>query len=150
MAMMTTPPPPPLPETRKKDADQLRLLAVFHHVKGGLSLLMLLLIYVHYLFMSTVFDPAKWAKMDQAPPPGFFEAFRWIYGIMGVVVLAMGVLHVLSGLCIARRKCRMFSLVLAGLDLVQIPLGTALGVCTLVVLLRDSVREEYERVKEGR
>jgi hypothetical protein len=42
-----------------------------------------------------------------------------------------------------KRKFRMFSLVVAGLDCVQIPFGTVLGVFTLVILLRDSVRDSY-------
>jgi hypothetical protein len=37
----------------------------------------------------------------------------------------------------------MFSLVIAGLNCIQIPFGTALGVFTIIVLLRDSVREAY-------
>lgn len=37
----------------------------------------------------------------------------------------------------------MFALVVAGLDCVRIPVGTALGVFTISVLLRDSVRQSY-------
>jgi len=38
----------------------------------------------------------------------------------------------------------MFSLIIAGINCVQFPFGTVLGVFTFVVLLRDSVRELYE------
>jgi hypothetical protein len=54
-----------------------------------------------------------------------------------------GVLNVISGLCLRARKGRTFSLVVAGINCLYIPLGTLLGVFTIIVLLRDSVRELY-------
>jgi hypothetical protein len=52
--------------------------------------------------------------------------------------------NLVSGLFIMRRKCRTFSMIVAGANCIQIPFGTVLGVFTLLVLLRDSVREAYE------
>jgi hypothetical protein len=57
---------------------------------------------------------------------------------------ASGVLNVISGLCLRARKYRAFSLVVACVNCLHIPLGTVLGVFTIVVLVRDSVRELYE------
>jgi hypothetical protein len=37
----------------------------------------------------------------------------------------------------------MFSIVVAGVNCLQIPFGTALGVFTMMVLLRDTVRQSY-------
>lgn len=41
-------------------------------------------------------------------------------------------------------KRKRATLIVSGLNCLQIPFGTVLGVFTLVVLLRDSVREAYE------
>ncbi len=64
---------------------------------------------------------------------------------MGVVLFAGLVLNVLSGLFLWQRRHRVYSIVTAGLDCLQIPFGTALGVFTLLVLSRDSVRQLYEQ-----
>jgi hypothetical protein len=45
-----------------------------------------------------------------------------------------------------RRQKRTFSLVMACMCCMNIPLGTALGVFTLVVLSRQSVKAIYDRV----
>jgi hypothetical protein len=54
------------------------------------------------------------------------------------------VCNLLSGLWIRARRNRVFSLVVAGINCFQVPLGTALGIFTIIVLMRDSVRELYE------
>ena len=62
---------------------------------------------------------------------------------MGALLAAACVANMLSGVFLRQRKCRVFSLVVAGLDCLQIPFGTALGVFDFIVLLRDSVRQSY-------
>jgi hypothetical protein len=42
-----------------------------------------------------------------------------------------------------QRRYRMFSMLIAGLNCLQVPLGTVLGVFTLLVLSRESVQELY-------
>ena len=67
--------------------------------------------------------------------------------IMGAAALlfgwTLGALTLLSGYFIVRRKCRTFSLVIAGINCLSIPLGTTLGVFTIIVLMRDSVKTIY-------
>jgi hypothetical protein len=43
-----------------------------------------------------------------------------------------------------KRRGRIFSLIVAGLNCLCFPFGTVLGVFTFVILLRDSVVEVYE------
>ena len=52
-------------------------------------------------------------------------------------------LNLLSGIFIRKRKHHVFSLIVAGFNCLHFPLGTALGVFTFVVLLRDSVQNMY-------
>jgi hypothetical protein len=90
-------------------------------------------------------NPKMWENQKGGPPPvEFFEIFKWFYLIGAIWFLASGVLNLLSGLYLRARTHRTFSTVLAGINCVHIPLGTILGVFTLIVLLRDSVRELYE------
>lgn len=143
---------PPLPRDRRKiDADHLKLLAIFHFVGAGLALIGLLFLLGHYALFHTIIDnPKIWENQKGPPPPAeFFEVFRWFYVIIGVWFVTSGVLNVMSGIFLRARKRRMFSLVVAGLNCVHMPLGTVLGIFTLIVLMRDSVRETYGSAAEA-
>jgi len=135
-------------DQRKVDADHLKMLAIFHFVGTGLAVLGLLFLLVHYTFMHAVFtNPEMWKNQKQPmpmPPEQIFTMMKWIYLAGAVWFVSSGVLNLISGLCLRARKGRTFSLVVAGINCLHIPLGTVLGVFTMVVLLRDSVRELYE------
>ena len=138
--------PPPLRALRKADADHLRLLSIFHYVLAGLSLVGIGFLVLHYSFMHSFFaDPEMWkGQKSGPPPPKLLAMFKWFYVFFGLLLAATGAANLLSGLLIQRRKYRTFSLLVAGINCLQFPFGTVLGVFTFVVLLRDSVREAYE------
>lgn len=133
-------------DQRKIDADHLRLLAIFHFVLAGLSVLGLGFLFLHWAIMHTVFEnPEMWKDQKGGPPPEqFFAIFKWFYAVFGVMVVGAGFANLFSGLFIRRNVYRTFSLIVAGSNCLCFPFGTALGVFTFVVLLRDSVRERYE------
>ena len=132
-------------DQRRKDDEHIKLLSVFHFLVAGLSVIGIAFLILHYYVMSSVFsNPEMWkAKDGTGPPTAFFDAFKWFYLFMGVILVVASILNIVSGVFLRQRKHRMFSLIVAGLDCVQIPFGTALGVFTLIVLLRDSVRRSY-------
>ncbi len=139
--------PPLMRDQRKIDSDHLRLLGIFHFVLAGLSAVGIGFLFLHYTLMHLVMaNPGAWkdAKGNGPNPEQFLAIFKWFYLVFGSMIIAGGVLILLSGLFIRRRINRVFSLVVAGLDCAMFPFGTALGVFTLVVLLRDSVRDAYE------
>ncbi len=70
-----------------------------------------------------------------------------MYAAMGLITLAFGAANVLSGWFLRRKSHRVFSLVIAGLDCLQIPYGTILGAFTILVLTRPSVQKAYEQAK---
>lgn len=67
------------------------------------------------------------------------------YAIAGVFILVMMVLNFLSARKMGQRKGRIFSMVVAGFNCVNFPLGTALGVFTFVVLSRTSIEVSYRK-----
>lgn len=139
-------PPPLMRDQRKVDAEHLKLLTVFHYIGAGLGLVGIGFIALHYTIMSTVvMNPKVWEGQKGGPlPVEFFAIFKWFY-LLGVVFFVVyGVLNLISAFCIRARKHRMFSIVVAGLNCIHVPLGTALGAFTIIVLLRDSVREVYK------
>ena len=68
---------------------------------------------------------------------------------MGTWFITSGVLNVLSGLFLRARKHWTFSIVVAAIDCLHFPLGTVLGVFTIIVLIRPSVRELYGEFVPG-
>jgi len=138
---------PPIPrDQRKIDANHLNLLAVFHFVGAGLALLGILFLLFHYTIMHAMFtNPQFWQNQKQGPPPAqIFAMFKWFYVFFGAWFLASAVLNVISGFRLRARKGRTFSLVVAAVNCLHVPLVTVLGVFTIVVLVRDSVQELYE------
>jgi cytochrome c biogenesis protein CcdA len=138
--------PPLVRDQRRVDADHLRLLAIFHFVFAGLSVIGLCFLGLHYVFMHALIgSPGAWKHADNGGPnpEAFFAIFKWFYVVFGFALTTCGIGNLLSGLFILKRRNRMFSLVVAGLDCLQIPFGTVLGVFTLIVLLRDSIHELY-------
>src|SRR5262249_46148629 len=145
------PPPTALPPAEsiqtqaRRDREHLRLLSIFHFVFGGFALVGVAFLCAHYAMMHAVFsNPAMFKpERDNMPPKAFLDAFIWFYLFMGALFLLGLIPNVLSGIFLWQRKNRLFSLIIAGIDCLQIPLGTALGVCTILVLSRESVRSLY-------
>lgn len=135
----------------RQDAEHLRLLSIFHYVVGGLTALFGCFGLI-YVVMGIVFLAFPEAMHDSRPghvndpPPALVG---WIFvGIGAVVVVAawtVAALTVYGGVCLKRRQKRTLTLVTAGLNCLQFPFGTALGIFTFMVLSRPSVRALYLR-----
>lgn len=141
-----TPPPIPIPDPARKDREHLRLLAAFHFVLAGLTLLFIPFLFLHYTMMQKLFmNEELWKSQPNATPPPkeFFEIFIWFYWFGGAVLFLVLLANVISGICILGRRCRIASLIVAGINCLQFPFGTVLGVFTFIVLLRESVTGLY-------
>ena len=100
----------------------------------------------HYLRMHNAFleiSPKKGQKGYSASMGQFLETFKWFYVVSGTVLAVVGASDLVSALLIRRRRLLAVSLLVACLNCVVLPVGTALAAFTLVVLLRDSVRRAY-------
>jgi len=131
---------------QKKDTEHLRLLSLFHFIFAGFGLLGLAFMVVHYMAMRLFLSPefARTHNTGSPPPREVLAILAVVYVVVGFFLVLGLVLNLLSGLWLRKRKNRLFSLVIAGLNCLQVPLGTALGVFTFIVLSRDSVRRLYE------
>lgn len=147
--MNTSSPFGPLQDQR--DTDHLNLLSIFHFITAGLSTLGFGFLILHYLIMSTVMSGAIGNMPNSGPPPPaeIMTIMKVFYVILGTVLGLAILVNVLSGVFLRQRKHRVFSIIVASINCLQIPLGTTLGVFTLIVLLRESVRQSYERAGVG-
>src|SRR6059036_3653896 len=144
-----TPGSPPMltsEEQQKKDAEHLRLLSIFHFIVAGFALLGIAFLIAHYFVMSAFMNPEFWKSQRTGgpPPKEILTILVWVYAFAGFFLVLGSVLNFLSGLFLRKRQHRLFSLIVAGLNCLHVPLGTALGVFTFIVLSRESVRRIYE------
>ena len=143
--MMTTPPLPPDPQ-QIRDEEHLKLLSIFHYVVGGIHCAFAALFTLHLLFMlAMLFIPIFAVRPGEVMPPVFVGFFMFgFFGLFVLCGLALGISTIFSGRFIKQRKHRLFSLIVAGINCMMFPFGTALGVFAFIVLVRDSVRRVYE------
>ena len=126
--------------------ENLRLLSTFHYIWAALGILGLGFLALHYSFMSSMLDPEVLARADKPPPPEmlrFMDMFKWFYVVFGLFGITTMVLNFLAATWIRARRNWTFCMVVAGINCISLPLGTILGVFTLVLLTRDPARQSF-------
>jgi len=126
-----------------RDEEHLQLLAIFHYVVAGLAALFSLFPLL-YTTVGAIFIFAArhgTAKHGEDLPPEFLG---WIFAALGSLLFLMGIAMaiciLIAGRSLALRKRYSFALVMSCIECLFIPFGTILGVFTIVVLSRESVR----------
>ncbi len=128
-----------------KDLEHLRLLSIFHYVLGGLIGLFSCIPFIH-LFMGIMF--LSGAFPTPPPRPGEPEFPVKIFGLMFTLIplifiiigWTLAICTIIAGRKLSRQQGYLFCFVIAGILCTLAPLGTVLGVFTIIVLLRDSVK----------
>jgi hypothetical protein len=134
------------------DGEHLKLLSVFHYIQGALTILTSSFFILH-LVMFAIFS-----KLAESPefagdefgsefPFAIFTVLTILFGVFILLGITFGILQIISGISIKKRKNRIFSFIIAILELIFIPYGTILGVLTIIVLQRDSVNNLYEQTE---
>ena len=126
-----------------QDLEHLKLLAIFHYVAAGMAALFACIPFIHF-FMGLAFATGAFAETGtEARPVGLV-----IMAIAGFVILAgwtFAALVAVAGRSLQKRQRYTFCLVMAGVECIFMPVGTVLGVFTIIVLVRDSVKELFGR-----
>jgi hypothetical protein len=130
--------------TVTQDEDQLRLLSIFHYVVAGLAALFALFPIFHLVFgLMFILSPQEVEGKGNLPPAWL----GWIFVIMASVLMTLGWTFAgfvfAAGRFLARRKRYLFCLVMAGIECIFMPFGTVLGVFTIIVLMRKSVKQQF-------
>jgi hypothetical protein len=130
----------------------LQLLAIFHYVVAGLATLFCFFPLLYLVLGGFLLYAANHpGPSNQEPPPA----------VLGLVFIVLGTLFFLAGvtmaICIliagrslALCKRYSFALVMACIECLFLPFGTILGVFTIVVLSRESVRGLFSTVAKLR
>jgi hypothetical protein len=124
-----------------QDTEHLKLLSIFHYVAAGMVALFACIPFLHF-FMGLALATGAFGETDsEALPIGIglmiFAGLFILAGWTGATLIA------LAGRNLQRRRRYTYCLVVAGLECIFMPVGTVLGVFTIIVLMRDSVKEMF-------
>ena len=135
-----TAPPAAVPTN---DREHLKVLAIFHYVSGGLLAALALFNIVELFRMQS-----SWAGFEATVRSRGFETFEgfslspWMFvypGLLAVIAVCL----LTSARLLQRRHGYRFIYIVACLECVGFPFGTVLGVFTIIVLLRPSVKQLF-------
>lgn len=127
-----------------EDLEHLKLLAIFHYVVGGLAALFAFfpVIYVAVGVLA-VYAPGTMDSEGDALP----AMFGWIFIVIGAGLMLLGwafaVFTILTGRYLARKVHYLFCMVIAAIECMFMPFGTVLGVFTIIVLAKSSVKKMF-------
>jgi hypothetical protein len=143
---MMNPPPIPSPPL-SQDEEHLKLLALFHYIVAGLGALFACFPLIHVAIgIMFIMKPDSMNGSGQPIPPP--AAFGYLFAGMGALFVlagwAVAICTFISGRYLACRRNRMFSFVMAAVLCMFFPFGTLLGVFTIIVLSRESVKRLYQ------
>lgn len=152
MNMSTQPP-------ANQDEQHLQLLSIFHYVAAGIVALVACFPIIHLIIgLFFLFAPPEmFAPPDEFATPQPSAPPTLLFGLMFTIIPAMMILMgwtlavviLLGGRSIARRRNYTFCLVAAAICCMFMPLGTVLGVFTIIVLIRPSVKAMFEANQGG-
>jgi predicted membrane channel-forming protein YqfA (hemolysin III family) len=132
-----------------QDAEHLRLLSIFHYVVAGVAALCsffpLLYTAMGFVFITLSHRPPT-NPAQQPPPP----ALGWAFVVLGIFLLLLGAIFAIvvafAGRSLSRRNHYWFAFVVACVECIFVPVGTILGVFTIIVLSRESVKTLFPPV----
>jgi len=131
-------------KTKQKiiDNEHLRLLSLFHLISGILSLLFSFFFVLYIGFFSIILRFTRGIHYSDFPNRVMsFVFFIWSFFI--IVGILWGVAKIISSMFMNKRKYRIFSIIVSVLECLSVPYGTILGVMSLTVLSRESIKEIY-------
>jgi hypothetical protein len=128
------------------DQKHLKLIAIFHFIVGGIGVLFACLPLIHLgmgIALMTGYFPE--ANNGDQPPEWLGLLFAIMGGVFFLVAQAMAWSIIYSGFQIKKRAHYTLSFIIACIMCILVPLGTVLGVFTIIVLSRESVKKLYEK-----
>lgn len=130
-----------------KDEEQLKLLSIFHYILGGLTAVCACFPIIHLIIgimmlvaPETMFGLGTTNDMPPRVLAWFFIVFAGLFILSG---WALAFCSILVGRFLVRKKHYTFCFVMAVVECLLIPFGTVLGVFSIIVLTRPSVKELF-------
>jgi hypothetical protein len=129
------------------DLEHLRWLSIAHFIGGGIAFLF---IGVTLLQLFGTFQEVKdILETKNSNPASKIDEIKTIMTIMGGIYISIELIRIIctitAGFFLKQRKNYIFCLVIAIINCAFFPIGTILGVFTLVLLFRASVKLLFQK-----
>jgi len=133
-----------------QDIEHLRLLSIFHYVMGGMLAIFSMFPIIH-LSMGIAMVAGAFDQIEKGEaPPAFIGWFIILFAAFFILCgLTLATCVAMAGQRLAHKRNYMYCLVMAGIECMFTPLGTILGVFTIIVLIRPTVKELFDAAQEA-
>ena len=133
------------PAQANEDEQHLNVLAICHFVYAGLLGLagMVGIVYVIVGVVMAAAVASSGASGGAGAGAAFAGIFAFIGGLVTLLLWGKATCLIISAMGMRRRRRRTFSFVIACISCAAVPLGTVLGIFTILVLSRPSVKAMY-------
>jgi hypothetical protein len=132
-----------------QDEEHLRLLSIFHYVCAGLAAMFACFPIIHLIIgFVLLMHPQAFGPQNNQPHPEKFIGLVFVALATTIILLgwAFAACLAYTGRCLSQRKHYTFCTVMGGVACMFMPFGTVLGVFTLIVLMRPTVKALFTGV----
>jgi hypothetical protein len=130
-----------------QDEEHLRLLSVFLYVCAGFAALFACFPFIYVIMGIAMMVSLHNVTPGRNEPPAFFGLFFILIGAAMILFgWAFAACIAYAGRCLAQRKRHTFCLVMAAIACMFVPFGTILGVFSIIVLVRPSVKAIFDGI----
>jgi hypothetical protein len=128
------------------DVQHLRYLSIGHYICAAITALFACFPLIHFsIGLVLLLKPPEPQSGEQFPAQLFGLMFALIGGAAVLCGWAFAALIFVAGRSLAARKRHTFCIVIAALNCAFFPFGTALGVFTILVLTRPTVKAMFQQ-----
>lgn len=128
----------------ERDTEHLRLLAIGHYIYAAIVALFACIPIIHFTIgMVFLLNPPAQAPGDPFPAQAFGAIFATIGGLLVLAGWTFAACVFMAGRSLAARKRYYFCFVVAAVACLLVPVGTILGIMSIIVLQRPTVKSMF-------
>jgi hypothetical protein len=128
------------------DVNHLRLLTIGHYVGAGITALFACIPLIHVTIgLIFLLNPPELQGGEPFPAQAFGLMFALLGGAFVISGLALAACIFAAGRSLAARKRYLFCIIVAAVNCAFFPFGTVLGVLTILVLSRSTVKAMFQQ-----
>ena len=126
----------------QQENGHLGVLSTLHYVYGGMKIFGSLFLFI-YFFMGAamIYGGAISGEYELQIVGGFFIIFTIF---LFTLFFISGLVTVLCGYFLSKKKYRIFCIVVSAIECMNFPLGTALGVFTIIELEKPEIKNSFD------
>jgi len=131
------------------DNEHLNLLSLFHLISGIFTLVYSVFMALYFGFITFIFNIGH--KLDGANndfPFEFMNVIMFVFTFVLLIAIILGIAKIFCSKFIKQKTNRVFCIVISCIECFSFPYGTLLGVLSIMVLNRNSVKEIYNDCTE--